>query len=95
MNKQQQEKIEELLLKYNDVLLASMRIAISEDFTNLMIKNQDDKDFLLKDLVNEKSELSKFVVQQFLKINSSSVASELSSMPEKKLTLRKQTKLKF
>ena len=40
-----QKKISELMAKYNDILLVSVRLAINEDFTNLVILNRDDTDF--------------------------------------------------
>ena len=43
MTDNQKEKIKELLIKYNDVLLISMKLAVAEDFTNLLIVNKDDK----------------------------------------------------
>ena len=37
MTVEQEEKIKELIQKYNDILLVSMRLAVSEDFMNLML----------------------------------------------------------
>lgn len=95
MDKIQKNKIGDLLIKYNDVLLVSMRLAIAEDFTNLMISNNDDKEFILSELVKNKDEFSNYIMREFLKLNSSSVKNQLSSMEEKKLSIQKQTKLKF
>lgn len=82
MNKEQEKKIKDLIVKYNDVLLVSMRLAISEDFVNLMLLNRDDTDFILKDLFNNKEEFNKLIIKEFLKRNSSSVTHELSSMKD-------------
>ena len=51
MTKKQEGKIKGLLSKYNDILLVSMKLAVAEDFTNLVILNQDDKDFELSNLL--------------------------------------------
>ena len=67
-------------MKYNDILLVSMRLAIAEDFVNLMLLNRDDTDFILKDLFNNKEDFNKLIVKEFLKRNSSSVTHELKSM---------------
>ena len=95
MTKKQQEKIKDLLSKYNDILLVSMKLAVAEDFTNLVILNQDDKDFELSNLLKDKDQFTSYIMKEFLRQNSSSVANELSSMNEPKLTIRKQTKIKF
>ena len=95
MDKIQKEKIGDLLAKYNDILLVSMRLAVAEDFTNLIILNKDDKEFSLAELVKNKDEFSYYVMREFLELNSSSVTNQLSSMEEKKLSIQKQTKLKF
>ena len=95
MTKKQEGKIKELLSKYNDILLVSMKLAVAEDFTNLVILNQDDKDFELSNLLKDKDQFTSYIMKEFLKQNSSSVTNELSSMEEPKLTLRKQTKIKF
>ena len=50
MTGEQELKIKKLISKYNDILLVSMRLAISEDFVNLMLLNRDDSQFVLKDL---------------------------------------------
>ena len=80
MNKEQEKKIKELIVKYNDILLVSMRLAIAEDFVNLILLNRDDTDFILKDLFNNKEDFNKLIVKEFLKRNSSSVSHELKSM---------------
>ena len=80
MNKEQEKKIKDLIVKYNDILLVSMRLAIAEDFVNLMLLNRDDTDFILKDLFNNKEGFNKLIVKEFLKRNSSSVMHELKSM---------------
>jgi hypothetical protein len=95
MTAEQQAKVKELLEKYNDILLVSMRLAVAEDFVNLIIQNRDDTDFSLSNLLEDKQALSDYIMREFLKQNSSSVVSELSKMEEQKLSIRKQTKLRF
>ena len=95
MTETQIEKIKKLLEKYNDILLVSMRLAIADDFTGLIILNKDDTDFELSDLLKDKESYSNYILKEFLKQNSSSVISELGKMEEPKLNLQKQTKLKF
>ena len=80
MNKEQEKKIKDLIVKYNDILLVSMRLAIAEDFVNLMIVNRDDSDFVLKDLFNDKEEFNKLILKEFLKKNRTSVTQELKYM---------------
>lgn len=94
MTKTQEEKIKQLLIKYNDILLVSMRLAVAEDFTNLVVLNKDDTEFELSNLLKDKEQFTNYVMKEFLKQNSSSVARELSSMTEQKLNLQKQKKLK-
>ncbi|PWL31325.1 MAG: hypothetical protein DCO96_03785 [Fluviicola sp. XM-24bin1] len=95
MTEEQQLKVKELLEKYNDILLVSMRLAVAEDFVNLIIQNKDDTDFSLSNLLEDKQALSDYIMREFLKQNSSSVVSELSKMEEHKLSIQKQTRLKF
>ena len=78
----QEKKIRELLNKYNDVLLHSMRLAIAEDFINLMILNRADSEFELQDLLKNKEQFYNTIMKEFLKKNSSSVVSQLRSMDE-------------
>ena len=89
MTKTQELKIKNLLEKYNDILLVSMRLAVTEDFVNLVIVNGDDTDFELRELINKKEAFSNYVLKEFLKQNSSSVVSDLKLMEEPKLALRK------
>lgn len=91
----QEAKIKQLLEKYNDILLVSMRLAVAEDFTNLIVLNKDDADFELIDLLKNKDQFTNYLMKEFLKQNSSSVARELSSMEEQKWSIQKQKKLKF
>jgi hypothetical protein len=86
-------KIKSLVKKYNDVLMESMQNALSEDLINLIIVNGDDKSFELKDFIKKKNDFKKVVVKEFLKINSSSVSSELSLMEEPKIQLKKKEKI--
>jgi hypothetical protein len=77
MNAEQEQKIKDLISKYNDILLVSMRLAIAEDFVNLMLLNRDDSEFVLKDLFQNKEEFNKLIMKEFLKKNSSTVIQEL------------------
>lgn len=95
MTTTQEDKIKQLLSKYNEVLLISMRLAVAEDFTNLILLNREDTDFELKDLLEKKEEFSNHVMKEFFKLNNASVTNELSSMKEKKLSISKQTRNKF
>ena len=79
MTPQQEEKITELIRKYNDILLISMRLAVAEDFLNLLILNRDDQGFELNDLLNNKEELTNHIMKQFLKMNSSPILEDLRS----------------
>ena len=80
MNAEQEQKIKDLITKYNDILLVSMRLAIAEDFVNLMLLNRDDSEFILKDLFQNKEEFNKLIMKEFLKKNSSTVVQELKFM---------------
>ena len=80
MNAEQEQKIKDLISKYNDILLVSMRLAIAEDFVNLMVLNRDDSEFVLKDLFQNKEEFNKLIMKEFLKKNSSTVIQELKFM---------------
>ena len=80
MTVEQEEKIKELIQKYNDILLVSMRLAVSEDFMNLMSLNRDDSEFLLKDLFQNKEDFSRLIMKEFLKKNSTSVLHDLKKM---------------
>jgi hypothetical protein len=78
----QEDKIKQLLEKYNSVLLESMRMAISEDLINLIIVNRDDSDFELNKLIQEKSVFSNYILREFFKQNNSSVLKELGAMKD-------------
>lgn len=95
MTQNQQEKIKTLLEKYNDILLVSMRLAVAEDFTELIILNKDDSDFELSELLQNKDEFSNYIMKEFFKQNSNPITSKLGEMDEFKLKLQKQTKIKF
>ena len=82
MTRKQEKKIRNLLEQYNDILLVSMRLAIAEDFINLVIINKDDKDFELSELLQNKEAFSNYVMREFLKQNSSSVVDKLKGMDE-------------
>ena len=90
MTNQQEHKLKELLEKYNDILLVSMRLAIAEDLVNLIIANKDDTDFELSDLMKNKEDLSNFVIREFLKQNSSSVINDLRTMEEPLIEFKKR-----
>ena len=82
MTLSQEDKIKQLLEKYNDILLESMRLAVSEDLINLIIVNRDDSDFELNKLIQEKRVFSNYVLKQFFKQNNSSVLKDLGTMKE-------------
>jgi hypothetical protein len=82
MTSYQEIKIRELVEKYNDILLHSMRLAVAEDLINLMILNKDDSDFELKELLKDKTSFYNLILKEFLKKNSSSVLSELRDMDD-------------
>lgn len=86
MTLEQQKKIAKLIKKYNDILLNSMRLAVAEDFINLIVLNRDDSDFELKDFLGDKEQYYQFILKEFLRLNSSSVASELRKMEDQELT---------
>lgn len=89
MTEIQAQKIRELMEKYNDILLVSMRLAITEDFTNLVILNKDDSDFELSELLHNKEEFSNYITREFLKQNSSSVIKDLRSMDDPLVEFKK------
>ncbi len=97
MTPKQEEKITELIRKYNDILLISMRLAVAEDFVNLLILNRDDQEFELNDLLENKEALTNHIMKQFLKFNSSPILEELRNKPtstpkmRKKPTIRKKS----
>ncbi|TNF47552.1 MAG: hypothetical protein EP305_07595 [Bacteroidetes bacterium] len=92
MTPEQEEKLKELIVKYNDILLNSMRLAVAEDLINLIILNRDDSDFKLKDTLQNKEELNQFILKEFLKQNSSSVIHELKKMDERIPKIKKPSK---
>lgn len=82
MNESQQQKVQELLAKYNDILLHSMRLAVAEDFINLIILNRDDADFELNEFLQNKEEYYQFIFKEFMRLNSSTVINELKGMED-------------
>lgn len=82
MKTEEAKKIKQLLIKYNDILLNSMSIALSEDLINLIVVNVEDKDFELVDLVKDKSKFRAMVTTEFLKLNSNSVLDDLKLMED-------------
>jgi len=92
MTSLEKRKLKLLIKKYNPILKESMAIALTEDLFNLIIINKDDTNFELKNLYLEKEQLKNFVIQEFLKINASSITSELKTMEE--ISFRKKTPFK-
>lgn len=90
MTEDQEQLIDQLLAKYNPILLESMRLAVAEDFINLIIVNKEDTEFKLSELMEDKSNLTNYIFKQFLKQNSSSVVKDLKRMPEQKMGRRKK-----
>lgn len=82
MEKKEEIAIISLIEKYNDVLVHSMSIAISEDLVGLIISNQEDTNFELIDFIKKKEEFKKFVTKEFFKHNNKTVISELGRMEE-------------
>ena len=95
MTGEQELKIKKLISKYNDILLVSMRLAISEDFVNLMLLNRDDSQFVLKDLFENKETFSRLVMKEFLKKNSTSVLHDLNKMDDDPNGIKKSFKKKI
>ena len=93
MTKEQEQKIKELVHKYNDILLISMKLAVTEDFLNLMLLNRDDANYELQDLVKDKKTFTDVVMKEFLRTNSSVVIQDLRKMEDQvktKLTRRRK-----
>jgi hypothetical protein len=86
------DKIKQLTLKYNDILLESIRIALSEDLINLIVVNQEDQDFGLVEFMSKKKEFKNFVLTEFLKNNSNPVIKELAEMEERQFKFKKKIK---
>ena len=78
----QQQKIKKLVSKYNDILLNSMRLAVAEDFINLMLLNREDSEFELKNLMEDKNDFYNAILKEFMKQNSSSVLEDLKKMED-------------
>ena len=89
MKKDEELVIKSLIEKYNDILVHSMGIAISEDLIGLIISNQEDTNFELKDFISRKEEFKKFVVKEFFKYNNKTIVSELSGMEEEFVAKRR------
>ena len=66
MTPKQEAKIKELVDKYNDILLVSMKLAVAEDLINLMILNRDDSEFVMKDLFENKEDFYNIIMKEFL-----------------------------
>ena len=60
--------------------MVSMRLAIAEDLTRLIILNKDDTDFKLSELLRDKEHYSNYIVRDFFKKNNNPVASQLGNM---------------
>lgn len=82
MEQKELEIVKDLIKKYNDVLMNSMSIALAEDLVNLIVVNGEDKDFKLLDLVKDKTNFRLLVANEFLKLNSNSVLSDLRLMED-------------
>jgi hypothetical protein len=92
MTQQQETKIRELVDKYNDILLVSMKLAIAEDLINLMVLNRDDSEFVMKDLFENKEEFYNIIMKEFFTKNSSSVIKELKHMEHYKPKMNSKRK---
>ena len=90
------DQIKLLLKKYNEILLNSMSIALSEDLINLIVVNSEDKDFELLDLIKDKNKFRTLVTSEFLRLNSqNTVLNDLKEMkdePEIKMIRNKNTR---
>ena len=86
----QKRKIQQLIKKYNEILLESMKNAVAEDLFNLIVLNNDDKEGELRNTIKNKTEFKTMVMKEFLKYNGSQVTSELSTMREKRLSVKKR-----
>lgn len=82
MEQKELDIVKNLIKKYNDVLMNSMSIALAEDLVNLIVVNGEDKDFKLLDLVKDKTNFRLLVANEFLKLNSNSVLSDLRLMED-------------
>lgn len=80
MNKK--EKIELLIEKYEPILTHSIKLTLAEDLVNLIIANQDDKDFELTEFIKDKSEFKEFVFKKYFKRVSKHPLEALSTMNE-------------
>lgn len=97
MNAVEQHKLKKLIEKYNLVLKEGMACMLSEDLFNLIIVNGDDKDFELKNLLQQKEELKAFVLKEFILLNNKPITAELKNMDEISFRKKqsKQVKLKL
>lgn len=90
------ERIKLLLKKYNEILLNSMSIALSEDLINLIVVNGEDKDFELLDLIKDKNKFRTLVTSEFLRLNSQNMVlndlKEMKDEPEIKMIRNKNTR---
>ncbi len=82
MTELQEQKIKQLIEKYNDILLISMRLAVAEDFINLIVINRDDQQFELRNLLQNKNELYTFILKEFMLKNNTHVLDELKFMED-------------
>jgi hypothetical protein len=95
MDSKEVETIKALVKKYNDVLLNSMSIAVTEDLVNLIVVNNEDEGFELSEMVKQKANFKQLVTSEFLKINANSVLDDLKNMDDEfisKMSLRKKEK---
>ena len=82
MNVKEKAQVKFLIKKYNEVLLHSMSIAVTEDLINLIVVNGDDTDFQLSKLMKDQQAFKLFVINEFMKNNSNSVLDELKFMDD-------------
>ncbi len=70
-----------------------MKLAVTEDFLNLILLNRDDSSFELRDLIQDKKAFSDLVMKEFMRKNGSVVLDDLKKMEDPlktKLTRRKK-----
>lgn len=82
MNSKEKEQVKLLIKKYNEVLLHSMSIAVTEDLINLIVVNRDDEYFQLSELMKKQQAFRLFVTNEFMKNNANPLLNELKSMDD-------------
>ena len=96
-NNNNRKTLRDIISKYSPILNQSIKHALTEDLFKLIIENEDDKNFELKDMLKETEKLENLVLREYVKINSQLITKDLSKMKEKRLGLVKltQSKLEF